>query len=171
MCLISEIAVSFEEIGEITLAATLRIITTNPPQPRQSSSRIISCWVVQVWKRNAELTSRSCKGERWKSEMIFLIIWDANGFTPACLGVRCPSGLQVGCAMKNALRFLKIVHRRGLGDLQSISVLSFFCISLPGLSPSVLSSSRVSVTFKNTNFLLESQEVLACLLLGERYLE
>lgn len=161
MCLISEIAASFEEIGEITLAAALRIITTNSPQPRQSSSRIISCWEVQVWKRNAELTSRSCQGGLWKSEMIFLAMWDTNGFKAVCLGVR------LGVPWKMPLRFLKKVIHSGLGDLQSIWGLSSFCIPLSGLSPSIFSSSCVSVTFKSMNFSLQSQEVLVCCCWGK----
>ena len=113
-CLISEIAASFEGIGKITLTATLTITTTNQPQPRQSSSRIISCWMVKVWQRNAELTPRSYNGELWTSacgDKVFSVTWNTNGFKPACLGVKCHSGLQVGFACGNCPPYVSEMQR------------------------------------------------------------
>lgn len=164
MCLISEIAASLEEIGEITLAATLRITTNPPPQPRQSSAGLFH---AEWFKCGKEMQSwhpgcgRDSAGKArwffWQHEIqMDSSHWILNAFLACRLVV----------PWKMPLRFIKIVHHRGLRDLQSIWVLSF-CISLPGLSPSVLSSSCVSVTFKNTNFLLQSQEVLACCCWGK----
>lgn len=101
MYLTSEIATLLEEIGEIALAAASGTKASKQPQPRQSSSMVISVWMGQVWQRNEELTSRSFNGGCWAaahSAAVLLGTWNGDRWKPVCLDVKCLSGLHVARA-------------------------------------------------------------------------
>lgn len=137
-----------------------------PPQPRQSSAGLFH---AEWFKGGKEMQSwhPGCGRDNAGKARWFFWQYEIQMDSSQCIWIL--NALQA-CSLvvpwKMPLRFLKIVHHGGLRDLQSIWVLSF-CISLSGLSPSVLYSSCVSVTFKNMNFLLQSQEVLACCCWGK----
>lgn len=101
MYLTSEIVTSLEEIGEIALAAASGTKASKQPQPRQSSSVVISVRMGQVWQRNEELMSRSFNGGCWAaahSAAVLLGTWNGVRLKPVCLDVKCLSGLHIACA-------------------------------------------------------------------------
>lgn len=166
--LISETAASLEEIGKITLAATLKN-KNNQPSPGSHPAWLFHAeWLMFIKEMKGWHPMKS-SGQITCSDTVFLIIWNIHCFRVFnVLQVACVHG---GVSKKQRLRCCA-VHLYNFAcmsrtDPHNPWVQISCCSRLWGLSPLILSSSCVSVTFKKTNLLLKSQEVLTCCCWGK----